>query len=942
MSDSISVSPELLAGFLDEAPDYLTCLEEGLLVFEEQARDGLIVLRDDADHERMNAVFRAAHSFKGIAASMGYQKIRDLTHVMESLFDQLRCGKRSLCNTDVETLFKSVDTLRSLIDELSQPADPPVAIEKDVAALNAILEGPDPGKAAASAGESSLETGESQENSLPLSCDAELLQRFVESTAETIDDLSQQLLTLEERPVDAEIINEVFRSAHNIKGASGAVGYGVMNRLTHDMETVLDKVRNKELAIDESMMTALFGAVDHLRKCLDLLKSEQGETDAPRAVPDLFSSWVSAPAEESPPKTEESAPATSAPTGALEGELAISITFSDGQDDASILACVLFNRLADNCDSIRAEPDVFALDDETSLQTLTYFVVTDAAPEELERLIRGYPVDQVSFSGESADARVAAPAKEEPKPEDTPSVPATPTAPSASSTPPAAPSDSSPPAPAKSAPVAKATAAAVPVTKVGETIRVDLERLDQLMNLGGELVITKSRFTEISKKLRGVFDGSNLDYMVDDMAHRLDSLRKMVGEMAASRNPKALAAEIADTTLHLTSDFESIRGLVRTVNETRGAMNEFGEAVHSLDRISEGMQRRIMQTRMVAIGPLFQRFRRIVRDVCKSSGKKIELVLHGEATEMDKRMVDELVDPLTHMVRNSVDHGIESVEDRRKAGKPETGQVVLQAYHRGRHICVEVRDDGKGLDVKRIRDKILEKELATPAQLEQMSDQEAMQFVFRPGFSTATKVTDLSGRGMGMDIVRTKIESLNGTVELQSEMGVGTTFTINLPLTLAIIPAMMARIGGCAYAVPLEAVVEITTVERSRIKHIQRQAAMQLRETVIPLALLENVLTVGHPEQKTRSQCAGADLTVMILGMQNEKLGLIVDELIGQEEIVIKDLAANFENVEGIAGASIMGDGTVSLILDVAFLMNRFAERGAQDLSLVEATAASA
>ncbi len=940
MSEYIEVTPDLMAGFLDEAPAYLTTLEEGLMAFEAQARDGAITLRNDADHERMNEMFRAAHSLKGISASLGFQKIRDLTHLMESLFDQLRNGKRALHAPDVEALFEAVDTLRKLVDELSSPGQDSVTIEHSIQRLEAILASP-AGEAAranvppaASANAASRVAVAAEQptfvsggNAALAAADPELLQRYVESTLESIDELNEHLLKLESAPHDLETINVIFRCAHNIKGASGAVQCDSLRQLTHDMETALDRVRSGALEIEASLMNALFASVDHLRAGVNAIRERRFEALTNDQFNDLFARWIADTCGAAPQAGPQAAdpPAPQDDADALN----VYVRFPKRFSEAPIQACILFNRLADLGEVLSSEPDVYSLGNESALEEVTFRVRTHAPPARIERVVRAYTVDDVKIT--LPNRQIEAEARSSAAPVDAATDVLADTSNAA-----VLPQSSNAPAAAlagraaeRSGEAEEPAAREAGQAKVGETLRVDLERLDQLMNLGGELVITKARFVQISRKLAALFTHRNLGYLVDDISERLTQLRNEIAALQSGQDIPRITAELADSSLHLCSDFDTVRGLVRRVQQLRPAMNEFSEAVHSLNRISEGMQKRIMQTRMVPIGPLFQRFRRVVRDICKSTGKKVELVLRGEATELDKRMIDELVDPLTHMVRNSVDHGIELPAQRLAAGKSETGQVVLDAFHRGRHICVEVRDDGKGLDVARIKRKIVERELASAAQVEQLSDAEVMQYIFRPGFSTAEQVTDLSGRGMGMDIVKTRIDALNGSVELDSKHGQGTTVQIHLPLTLAIINAMMIRIGRCAYALPLEMVVEILTVRRDQILHISRQAVIRVRDRVIPLTLLEQVFTLGDQQQHTLARGDGT-LTVMILGLQNERLGLVVDELIGQENIVIKDVAANYRNVEGIAGASIMGDGSVSLILDVAEMMRNFAARGAQ------------
>jgi two-component system chemotaxis sensor kinase CheA len=961
MAETHDIPADLMAGFLEEAPTYLTALEEGLMVFESQAQDGAIALRGADDHERMNEVFRAAHSLKGVAASLGFQRIRDLTHLMESLFDQLRCGVRELYANEVEALFGAVDTLRKLVDELQHTPDEPVSIDQPLATLAAMLEATPAAKPAATAASAPAAAPAAAAVAAPLPAapsapvqqvcasrvipamtgtDPELMQRFIEATVETIEEVDQRLLELEKSPQDAEIINDIFRAAHNIKGASGAVHCEAMHRLTHDMESVLDRARAGEVAVDTAMFAALFAAADRLKAYLEIVRKDDGSGFDVSGDQAIFEAWL-APTSTAGGATAAAPPPPSQIAGGSADDdnvVVVSVTFAEDFSEATIYACMIYNRLADIGEMIGADPDVFNLDGDAHVTSVVYRLTTDADAESIERVVRAYNVQTVTVRApRHADVDADEPVARASAP--TATVAAAHVPDDAAEHEDALPAVAGTAAAAGPPKPSAASGEAAPA-KAGETIRVDLERLDQLMNLGGELVITKARFVEIARNLGGLFARNNLGYLVDDVGDRIERLRSDVEAMQSGGDARCSLQDMADATLHLSHDFATVRSLVHRIQESRGTMTSFSEAVHSLNRISEGIQKRIMQTRMVAIGPLFQRFRRVTRDLCKTTGKRLDLVLRGEATELDKRMIDELVDPLTHMIRNSVDHGIELPADRLAAGKPETGQVVLDAFHRGRHICIEVRDDGRGISAERIKAKILERELATQAQVDQMSDHEAYQYVFRPGFSTAEKVTDLSGRGMGMDIVRTKIESINGAVTLSSTPGVGTTFTIQLPLTLAIINAMMARVGTTAYAVPLEMVVEIIPVARDRVQHIQGQAVIRLRDHVIPLALLEETLSLPHGEQRTATRDDDF-FTVLILGAGRDRLGLVVDELLGQEDIVIKDIAANFHNVEGVAGASIMGDGSVSLILDVASLMTRFSRRGATRSWLAEAVATS-
>ncbi|MCH8966171.1 MAG: chemotaxis protein CheA [Planctomycetes bacterium] len=922
MSAYVEVTPELMAGFLDEAPEYLSMLDDGLMAFEAQAGDHGISLEDPADQERMNEMFRAAHSLKGLAATMGFHKIRDLTHLMETLFDQVKMGKRVLYAEAIETLFGVFDKLRALVDELTHPPDAPATIDAELETLQRILDAPsgqDSAKTPKTSGSSvAAPHGSVFDLSNELAADPEMFQCFVETTLETIEELNQQLLKLEKAPADRDILNEIFRCAHNIKGASGAVGCTTMHRLTHDMETVLDSLRENKLELDDSLLATLFRAVDRLQGDADLIKEGRADELSSEGISGVFTDWLG---ETTMTQQQESGPPPTLPEfESDDGVVIVQVRFSSAGDDGAIQAFLIHRKLADCGEVLRVVPDLDTLDPDVQIQEVTYWLRTTIDPKSIETVVRTFAVSEVTARRPECDA---------PSPATT-STPAD----RATASPGGPPSCASPPSERPGVGSAKTrTVPAKPTSgqqaaplKTQETIRVDLERLDQLMNLGGELVITKARLVQIQSQLAAAFARKNLTSLAEDLAGRIERLRDGLDTFRSGRHDRQIVADMSDDLLHLADDFETIKALVFQVRGSHEVMSDFAEAIHSLSRVSDGIQKRVMQTRMVAIGPLFQRFRRVIRDISKSTDKRVELVLHGEMTELDKRMVDELGDPLTHMVRNSVDHGIEPPAERVKAGKSETGRVELKAFHRGRHICIEVRDDGRGLDVNAIKKKIVERELATSAQVEQMNNKEIMQYVFRAGFSTAVQVSDLSGRGMGMDIVTRKIEALNGTVQLDSVPGKGTTVTINLPLTLAIIQALVVRIGGCVYAIPLEAVAEIITVSKQSFHYVGRKRIIQVREHLVPVAMFEEIFDTGVAALQTRTR-DNDEVTLVVLRAQDDTLGLVVDEMIGQEDVVIKSLAANYRNVSGVAGASITGDGSVSLILDATALMSMFAER---------------
>ena len=371
---------------------------------------------------------------------------------------------------------------------------------------------------------------------------------------------------------------------------------------------------------------------------------------------------------------------------------------------------------------------------------------------------------------------------------------------------------------------------------------------------------------------------------------------------------------------------------VQDLSRAHDFVEDLFEAIHQLGRVSDGIQQSVMDTRMVPIGPLFARFKRVVRDITRSTGKQARLEIRGENTELDKRMIDELGDPLVHLVRNSVDHGIESPEVREAAGKPREGTVTLEAFHRGNSIVIEVRDDGQGLDAERILRKCLEKGLVTKADAEKLTTQQIYQKIWEPGLSTAEKVTEVSGRGMGMDIVKSKIEELSGTAEITSLPGQGTTITIKLPLTLAILPSLMVEIRKDVFAIPMECVVEIVSVAPSRLNSVQGRQMANVRGRVVSLLRLDDLLFFHDdrtPHAGREEYNRAAETTLVIVGGVGEQVGLVVDRVLGEEDVVIKSIAENYQNVRGIAGASVLGDGRISLILDIAGLLEIVTKKAA-------------
>jgi two-component system chemotaxis sensor kinase CheA len=458
-------------------------------------------------------------------------------------------------------------------------------------------------------------------------------------------------------------------------------------------------------------------------------------------------------------------------------------------------------------------------------------------------------------------------------------------------------------------------------------VRVDTERLDQLMNLAGQLAINKARFAQIGGALKGQLGTSGAVRRLNSMLGFLD---RLADRPEAEADPQRLRAEFAtlrSQAVRIRNDLGALRAECDAMTEVRGSVGDLLEAVHQLDRVSAEIQQSVMATRMVPIGPLFGRFKRVVRDIARASGKDIRLVIRGEKTELDKRLIDELGDPLTHAIRNAADHGIEPPEARAAAGKPAEGTVTLDAFHRGNSIVIQVSDDGKGLDTGRILQKCLQRGLLTEADAARMAPRQIWQMVWEPGFSTAEQVTEVSGRGMGMDIVRSKIAGINGALELDSSPGQGTTLTIKLPLTLAILPSLMVEIGGDCFAVPMESVKEIVGLAAGDVTTIQGRAAVQVRNRTMALERLDELVAFRDRDARAEAE-SGARMTLVVVGEPGRETALAVDRVIGEEDVVIKSIAENFRNVPGIAGATILGDGRVALIFDVPALIDLLSRRG--------------
>lgn len=722
---------------------------------------------------------------------------------------------------------------------------------------------------------------------------------------EELQDLDAAFLALERAPQDAEPIQAAFRMVHRIKGSAGAMGIEALARIAHNLEWALDLLRTRRLTATAPTIEALLVVKDWIAKAVDAV--ERGE----RMIPTLESveaalATLGGQAEPAPQtghilRRWQPDHRSLVSAKALAGTGRVWQATVELRHDCHLpdLRCQLIlhhlQRIATIVDS---QPTAEELAAEAMVGNALHVLFASRAGEEALR--DALQVDEVlrcelHVRDVAACANPVAPAAAQP-------MAALELLPAAAAVTPA-PEVPPPPIPG----VATGEAAPpkmvdhLPGTAIAATVRVEAHRLDQLMNIAGEMVVAKARIAGLSELL-AQHVGSPL---ITDLKALLTVLCERAG--ADHAVPGFGAERLA-----------RIRRWADNVPAAQATAGELTEAVVGLHRSTGALQANAMQMRMVPVAPLFQRFHRVVRDLCRELGKQVRLEMRGEATELDKKLIDELVDPLTHLIRNALDHGLEPTADRIAAGKPATGVIILAAFQEGGQICIRISDDGRGIDPVRIKAKAVEKGIITQAQADALDDAGTRALVFLPGFSTAASVSQVSGRGVGMDIVRAKVGELKGVVDIDSTVGTGTSFTIRLPLTLAMIKALLVEIGGERHALPLDAVREIVEIDTARVRHIDGGGCfIPLRDGIVALADLPRILGL-----KPHRDGQGTMRAVITKGGR-EPLAIPVDRVLREEEIVVKALPEEFARVRGLAGASILGDGGVALIIDIPTIIER-------------------
>ena len=769
---------------------------------------------------------------------------------------------------------------------------------------------------------------------------AEYVQMFVDETSEQLDDLVEVLLVLETKPDSPTHLNESFRLIHSIKGAAAMMGLDSITLLTHHLENHFEHLRSGIKTLDRSMMNLILKCVDFLRNAVDMLREGRPLASAPELIEQL-SQFAEIPLARSVATADEMAgPFVEPNQPSSDGQQAIDaiaalrganvqkriIVYLDRTIELPELkAELIIARLSDLAVIGRTSPDIDELGSLSELRTLQVWLETTKQDVDLRAAVDIVGVDLIEID-DVCDEPIVEPLNVHAPHSaavELPSIAPEPLGNTIVQEPLACLEEvSSSEPPQRSSPSTSnqemVTQAPDTSSKVVETLRVDIQRLDRLMNLAGELVVNRARFVQLASQMTDTFKKSGLISQLRDLC---ELLRAPTTSIALTQEERIRAVD--DRYSEIRSTVAALEEQLHTLERGRRSFIQLNEAIDQFSRVSDGLQRGVLDTRMVPVGPLFNRFKRTVRDISSELGKKVNFIIRGESTELDKRMIDELGDPLVHLVRNAIDHGLESESVRRSRAKPEEGTLTLEAAHSGNNVLITISDDGGGINTEKVKRRAIERGLVSTTEADMMSDYEIAQFVWAPGFSTAEVVSDISGRGVGMDIVKTRISELNGTIEVDSTLGKGTRFVIRLPLTLAIIRSLLFQLQQGTFAAPIENVREIVSVRDRDIISVHGRDSIEVRGEFIPLVRIEDVFDwhetkySNATETRIESESNGDTSSVLILTSGAKSMGLVVSALRGCQDIVVKSLDDNFTHIRGVAGASILGDGSVCLLLDV-------------------------
>lgn len=800
----------------------------------------------------------------------------------------------------------------------------------------------------------------------------ELLKDFFAEAEQQVEQLESNVLVIENDPSNHEAIDEIFRAAHTLKGGSATVEMMELSHFTHTVEDVLDEIRSDRLKVDEAVVDVLLTSIDVIKA---MLEARQNGSVYQENIDDLENKLHAYIPQKGDAKQKVSAPKPVAPVSApvqtavpvqaapaqssgmilpdlSESEFAelketcegsqklwcVAVKFDENNPMNTVGGIQVFAALKSVGNVLKTVPDFDALYEDQFYEDVFYYIATDADGAELEDASFLSDVTLITDAHHLVDNTTGTAAEVKQS--------------AASSTPVSQPVQVSQPiTPSLDLPQGEMSDAQNDLLKdilndnvlkpeessakisdnskeehkekeqkkaepkketshaqQGSILRVDSRRIDNLMNLVSEAVINKASFNQLA--MQNANEISHFMTLETEFKEKLHSLFDKLPEYIEQSKNGASANEIRKNILQ---EYSSLNNIFDDYEaETKSIYTKFRSYTQNLGTIAGDLQEGVMKIRMVPINQIFSRFPRVVRDLQRDLNKKIDLQIEGEDTELDKSVVEDLLDPIMHCVRNSVDHGIEMPDVRVANGKPETGTVLLKASNEGNMIVIEIKDDGAGIDVDKVKRKAVEKGLIHPEKV--ITDQEAYQLIMQPGFSTADKISNISGRGVGLDVVKTMIQNLKGTISVNSSKGKGTSFIIKLPLTLAIIQGLLVRVGREVYSIPIANVIESQCINIKDINHIDNYEIMNVRNEVISILRLSRLF--GIKETVQSEECY-----IVIVGSQEKKIGIMVDALIGEEDVVIKPLKDQFTNSPAIAGASILGDGSVSLIIDVSQLL---------------------
>jgi len=982
---------ELLYEFLSESEEHLEVLNDKMLSVEESSKNNTEMSTDD-----LNTMFRSAHTIKGTASFLSLSKVVNLTHKAETLLQKLRDKEMSLSAEIVDALFEAFDVLTALLKNLKETTtEDGVETEDSVKNIEIILT-----KEKSTDGEDQAEKDkkivnekkaevEEKQNTEPVEekkpekkeINKKYLTQFISEASQNIEDLESLLLTAEEKSKNIEIVNNIFRIMHTIKGSSGIVNVVEMATVSHAMENILALYREHTQPLNPETISLLLKGVDFLKLLLENLKQKQFiDTDISKIHNELNTYYKSLQEEgfsaeknltnvsinldelfrlENLTAEQKTAIKDEITTG--QNVFILKFAFTNDMGIKEMKATILEERLKKKgriilmhpsydvlCDALDDLPIGFIVASNLDKITITKLLSLDGIGltsieyfDNLKGLILGSTksepkaispnineeivnkeekiekeiikeeeiIEEKDIKEEEATSVKIETEKNDHKEEEIIEN-------KRKDTPEKAPQrivkgvDMVKPIDTNTISSIKEKATPIEIS----TIKIDSRKLDNLMNLSGELVIIRAKYARLTQLFsNSTFQQKEILSIASTISSSLEALTKEVNnclEGMANSNEKNIT-----TIQKIKSDLsESIETLKLKIgkNDIIENIHSLNETTGSLEKVSSDIQSGVMQTRMIPIEGVFTRFKRIVRDISKDINKEVNLIISGAETELDKKIVDSLGDPLTHMIRNAVDHGIEDAQTRESLGKPKFGTLYLKASHKGNSIFIEISDDGKGIDENKLTKSALKKGLLTEEQIDKMTDKEKLNIMFLPGFSTAEKVTGLSGRGVGMDVVINMISSLNGIIDIETKINEGTTFILKIPLTLAIIQSLLVSVNNEIYAFPLESVTEIIKVYDDDIYSVDGNSTVKLRNHALSLINLEKVIKTSRATTKDKPKSQ----KVVIISDEENRLGVVVDSLVGKDEIVIKPFTEHFANVKGLTGASILANGNVALILD--------------------------